>query len=161
MTVVGTRREPLEALADAAARLAASDDLDAALALLAAAAPEAAGVAGRVVGSLELVRVASPFDGVQQTVAQLIAAQLALAVRTLGGDGGPSPQTRSRWLELAGEALAAGVDARRAAQQGLRVAVEATGARAGAIWRLGGDGPELVASHGELGPAQGRLERLV
>ena len=84
-----------------------------------------------------------------------------MVVRTLGGDGGSSPQTRSRWLELAGEALAAGGDARRASQQALRVAVEATGARAGAIWRLADDGPELISSHGELGPAQGRLERLV
>jgi serine phosphatase RsbU (regulator of sigma subunit) len=229
MTVVGTRREPLEALADAATRLAASDDLDAALGLLAAAAleatdadlalvrvadadgrlasravapetsalaaelagshadsheveegatpaptrraaerlraagvlVEAARIDGRVVGSLELVRVAAPFDAAQLVIAQLLAAQLAMAVRTLGGNGGLSPQTRSRWLELAGEALAAGADARRAAQQGLRVAVEATDARAGAIWRLGDDGPELISSHGELGPAQGRLERLV
>ena len=223
MTVVGTGREPLEALADAAARVAASEDAEHALALLAAAAveatdadlalvravdergsmaaravaPEASALAaelagshaareeleagdvpaatrraaerlraagvhvepvlleGRIAGSLELIRVAAPFDAAVRRVAGVLAAQLALAFRTFSG-GRSSSEGRSRWLELAGEALAAGVDPRRAAQQALRIAVDATGARAGAVWRLLGDGKsELVVAQGELDPGTG------
>jgi len=142
MTVVGTGREPLEALADAAARVAASEDAEHALALLAAAAveatdadlalvravdergsmaaravaPEASALAaelagshaareeleagdvpaatrraaerlraagvhvepvlleGRIAGSLELIRVAAPFDAAERRVAGVLAA---------------------------------------------------------------------------------------
>src|SRR5580765_2713251 len=80
MTVVGTRREPLEALADAATRLAASDDLDAALGLLAAAALEATDA------DLALVRVADA-DG--SLASRAVAPETsALAAELAGSHAG-------------------------------------------------------------------------
>jgi len=65
------------------------------------AVPARAG--GRVVGSVELLRIASPFDEDERAVADLVAAQLALAVRTLAPDGGTAAASRRiKWLELAG-----------------------------------------------------------
>jgi len=116
----------------------------------------------RVVGSVELVRVAEEFTADERAVAELVAAQLALAVRTLSPDGGPAGDRRARWLELAGEALAAGGDARRAAQQALRIAVESTGASGGAMWRVDGERPlELVASRGAVESGLDRASELV
>src|SRR5436305_8924006 len=84
--------------------------------------------AGRMVGSVELVRIAEDFDADEFATAELVAAQVALAVRTLAPDTGATG-ARAKWLELAGEALAAGGDAQRAAQQAVRLAVETSGAR--------------------------------
>ena len=107
--------------------------------------------AGRTVGSVELVRIGEDFSPEERTLADLVAAQLALAVRTLAADGGAvAGGRRVRWLELAGDALAAGGDGRRAAAEAVRIAVEATAARGGALWRIGGDRPELVASAGPV-----------
>src|SRR5204862_4953330 len=64
---------------------------------------------------------------------------------------------RSRWLELAGEALAAGSDAQQAAEQSVRLAVETTGASGGALWRVGDQSAqELIAS---VGPVEAGLDR--
>jgi serine phosphatase RsbU (regulator of sigma subunit) len=112
--------------------------------------------AGRIVGSLELVRVGEDFDADDRALADLVAAQLALAIRALAPDTG-SATSRAKWLELAGDALAAGGDGHRAAQQTVRVAVETTGARGGALWRLDEEGPrKLLAS---LGPVEAGLDR--
>ncbi len=111
--------------------------------------------AGRVVGSVELVRIGSDFHQDERAIANLIGAQVALAVRTLAPDIGTAT-TRAKWLELAGDALAAGGDAHRAAQQTVRVAVETTGARGGALWRVDGARPELISS---LGPVDAGLDR--
>jgi serine phosphatase RsbU (regulator of sigma subunit) len=228
VTAVGTRREALEALAHAAARVAASTSLDEALAAIAEAAVEAtdadlavvrapdrgdalavravapaasalaaemagsrataaeidaaeapapirrvaersraagvhvepARVDGRTVGSVELVRVASPFDASDRTATLLLAAQAALAIRTFDHPVGTASLGRSRWLELAGEALASGADYSRAAQHALRAAVEATDAGGGAIWRLEPSGAvELVGSHGDVAEALPAGER--
>jgi serine phosphatase RsbU (regulator of sigma subunit) len=115
----------------------------------------AARAAGRIVGSVELVRIAEDFGEDDRAVAELVAAQVALAVRTLG-PGAASPGSRARWLELAGDALAAGGDAQQAAQQAVRVAVETTGAHGGALWRVGGETQDLVAS---VGPVEAGLDR--
>ncbi len=112
--------------------------------------------AGRIVGSVELVRIGEDFDDDDRVVADLVGAQLALAVRTLAPDTGTAT-TRAKWLELAGDALAAGGDLHRAAQQTVRVAVETTGARGGALWHLGPEETqELIAS---LGPVEAGLDR--
>jgi len=230
VTAVDARRSPFEALADAAARVAATADLQTALAALAAAAlaatdadlavlrirdaggelaaravapetsalaaeiagsrtgPEeiaegrippatrraaeqirAAGVLvepatveGRLVGSVELVRAAAAFDEDERALGRLVAAHLALAVHSLGGESGPAPRSRETWLELAGEALAAGGDSGRTARHALRTAIEATAAVAGALWRVGsGEEPELVATVGELDEALPRAAELV
>ncbi len=123
----------------------------------------AARAGGRVVGSVELVRIASPFGEDDRAVADLVAAQLALALRTLAPDGGTTEAGRRiKWLELAGEALAAGGDMRRAAQQAVRIAMETSGARAGALWRVAvSREAELVASLGAFDPANERPRELV
>jgi serine phosphatase RsbU (regulator of sigma subunit) len=123
----------------------------------------AARAGGRVVGSVELVRIATPFDDDDRAVGELVAAQLALAVRTLAPDGGSAAAGRRiKWLELAGEALAAGGDTRRSAQQAVRIAIETSGARAGALWRVTASRePELVASLGPFATEHERPPELV
>src|SRR3954451_11675798 len=123
----------------------------------------AARAGGRVVGSVELIRVAEPFDHDDHSTAELVAAQLALAVRTLGADAGSAlAARRAQWLDLAGEALAAGGDARRAEQQAVRIAAETSGARAGVLWRVGDPRtPELVASVGSVEPGLDRAREVV
>ncbi|MDX6465148.1 MAG: hypothetical protein QOI27_188, partial [Gaiellaceae bacterium] len=117
--------------------------------------------AGRVVGSVELVRIGEDFDDDDRAVAHLLGAHVALAVRTLAPETG-SATTRAKWLELAGDALAAGGDAHRAAQQTVRVAVETTGARGGALWHVGAEGTqELIASLGPVEAGLGRAAELV
>jgi serine phosphatase RsbU (regulator of sigma subunit) len=112
--------------------------------------------AGRVVGSVELVRIGDDFDDEDRAIADLLGAQVALAVRSLAPDPGTST-TRAKWLELAGDALAAGGDAHRAAQQTVRVAAETTGARGGVLWRVRAEGAhEVLVS---LGPVEGGLDR--
>ena len=141
-------RIPVEGLADgslpeptrrAAARARAEGML---------AVPALAG--DRVVGSIEAVRVGSEFDEDELVLARLAAAQLVLAVRS-HAPGGAATATRreDRLLGLAGDALASVGDVRRAASQAVRIAVKATGARAGALWRRSPSGSaELAAMHG-------------
>jgi serine phosphatase RsbU (regulator of sigma subunit)/uncharacterized protein YigA (DUF484 family) len=100
------------------------------------------------VGSVELVRVAEPLGDDDVAAASLAAGQLALAVGTLAPDA--ESAARGRGLELAGEALAAGADGRRVAHQAVRLAVEITSARAGALWWARGERPELAASVGHV-----------
>jgi serine phosphatase RsbU (regulator of sigma subunit) len=116
-------------------------------------------VGERVVGSLELVRARREFDDDERALAELAAAQLALVLRTLGsGSSGSSPSAHARALEVAGEALAAGGDARRVAQQAVRVAAEATAAHGAAMWRAApGRAAELLALHGTA--VEGMLDR--
>jgi serine phosphatase RsbU (regulator of sigma subunit)/uncharacterized protein YigA (DUF484 family) len=118
---------------------------------------------GRMVGSLELVRVGAMFDEHDRAAAGLAAALLALAVRTLAPDAGAAASTRrAKWLELAGEALAAGSDPQRAGRQAVRIAVETTNARGGVLWTCDGDArPELVASVGAVEPGLDRAASLV
>jgi serine phosphatase RsbU (regulator of sigma subunit) len=112
--------------------------------------------AGRVVGSVELVRIGDDFEDDDRAIADLLGAQVALAVRSLAPDPGTST-TRAKWLELAGDALAAGGDAHRAAQQTVRVAAETTGARGGVLWRVRAEGAhEVIVS---FGPVESGLDR--
>src|SRR5207247_6736603 len=112
---------------------------------------------GRIVGSVELLRATGEFDEREHALAELVAAQLGLASRSFATAHGADGDGRARTLELAGEALAAGPDVRRAARQAARVAAEATGARGAALWRAGGErGIELLALHG---PAEASLDR--
>jgi serine phosphatase RsbU (regulator of sigma subunit) len=115
---------------------------------------------GHVVGSVELIRVSEEFGDGDRALAELAAGQLALAVRTLAPEVA-GPRVRARRLELAGEALAAGGDARRAGQQAVRIALETTGARAGALWRVREDRPELIASLGSVEAGLARAALLV
>jgi serine phosphatase RsbU (regulator of sigma subunit) len=99
----------------------------------------------RVVGVVEVIRTAAEFGSEAEFATELAAAQVALAWRLQGGGGGALGL-----LEHDGEALAAGSDLARAAEQAVRSAARATGAVAAAIWRTGADEPELIALEGEL-----------
>ena len=103
---------------------------------------------GQIVGSVEAVRISAPFDESEQALAELAAAQLALAVRLLRPDALARAIPRGRALGLAGDALAAGGDLRQAAQQAVLIGVEASGATAGALWRGAPVAPELAAAVG-------------
>jgi serine phosphatase RsbU (regulator of sigma subunit) len=145
--VAGTRTAP-DALAggrlsDAAARAAERSGSAGTL-----VAPARAG--GRMVGAVEAVR-SDPFGGAEEALVALVAAQVALAVRTLApGTHATIGSRRAAWLEVAGEALAAG-DSRRVAQQTLRIASEATGARCGVLWQVDAGGAiERLTSVGDV-----------
>ncbi len=143
--------EPSDAAIRAAARARAADLY---------ALPAVSGDA--VVGSVELIRIAGPFGDAERAAAALVAAQLALVVRTLApGQATGGGATQRRVLELAGDALAAGGDPRLVAEQALRAAIEATRARGGAVWQLGEARPELLASLGPVHAALGRAAEMV
>jgi GAF domain-containing protein len=115
----------------------------------------------RLVGAVEVVRE-GPFGEGDASLAALAAAQVALAVRTLApGAHAAADFRRLAWLDLAGEALAAGWDARRTAEQALRVATGATGARAGLLWGATEGPPEQLARIGDVASALPRALELV
>jgi serine phosphatase RsbU (regulator of sigma subunit) len=112
---------------------------------------------GEVVGTLELYRSGLPFGPDEQALARAAAAHLALALRLDSGSNGKTDLTLAQ-LELLGEALAAGADEAAAAEQIVRVAVEAAKAAGALVWRIepeaaptflaaegfGGSAPELI-----------------
>ena len=103
----------------------------------------------RAIGSLELYRAGRALDGDEQRVARLAAGQAALVVRAFGAPNGANAAAAARGpLELAGDALAAGLEQSRTADQICRLAAEATGALSAVIW----DGAGLPAL-GSFGPA--------
>jgi serine phosphatase RsbU (regulator of sigma subunit) len=100
-------------------------------------------VGDRVLGAIELVGV---LDGAVQTLAELVAAHLAFALRQRPGE---APESLLASLRRTGEALAAGAEPERAARQALREAAAATGAQQAAIWRaVAGEELEAFASDG-------------
>jgi serine phosphatase RsbU (regulator of sigma subunit) len=106
---------------------------------------------GRVEGSVELMRAGKAFDDGERRLARLAAGQAALAIRAFEGGAGPDAIDAEATLSLAGEALAAGADGIRTADEITRVATEATGALGGLLWRRSPEGVlELVASVGTV-----------
>jgi len=101
---------------------------------------------GTLVGSLELLRRRSEFGERERRLAAAAAENVALARRAFG-DGSPTV-TATDLLGLAGDALAAGSDETRAADQVGTLAAEATGARACLVWRYEPQGPVLSALSG-------------
>jgi serine phosphatase RsbU (regulator of sigma subunit) len=101
---------------------------------------------GVLVGSLELLRRRSQFGERERRLAAAAAENVALARRAFG-DGDPAI-TATDLLGLAGDALAAGSDESRAADQVATLAAEATGARACLVWRYEPQGPVLSALSG-------------
>jgi serine phosphatase RsbU (regulator of sigma subunit) len=105
----------------------------------------------RALASLELMRPRDPFTADERVLARLIAYQVGLAIRAFGenDDAGDGPIADGR-LELAGEALAAGADEVRTAEQVTRLAAEAMGAVGALLWRAADPegAPELVGSYG-------------
>ena len=74
------------------------------------------------------------------------------------GDGGGLDAAAPDLLGLAGDALAAGSDETRAADQVATLAAEATGASACVVWRYEQQGPVLAALSGTALPAAVALE---
>jgi serine phosphatase RsbU (regulator of sigma subunit) len=108
---------------------------------------------GRVEGSVELMRTGHAFDEGERRFARLAAGQAALAIRAFEGGVGAGEIDAEATLGLAGEALAAGADGLRTADEITRFAREATGALAGLLWRRSPEGVlELVASVGTVLP---------
>ncbi len=108
-------------------------------------------VDGRVEGSVELMRGGDAFDEGERRLARLAAGQAALAIRAFAGRANAGEVDARAMLSLAGEALAAGADELRTAEEITRFATEATGAQAGLLWRRGTEGVlELVASVGTV-----------
>jgi serine phosphatase RsbU (regulator of sigma subunit) len=111
-------------------------------------------VEGEVRGSLELLRAGDAFDDAERRLARLAAAQAALAFRAFGDDHSPESGTAREPLLTVGDALAAGADAFRTAEQLVRFALQGTRATASLLWdRTDGDELELVASAGTEGDA--------
>jgi serine phosphatase RsbU (regulator of sigma subunit) len=102
---------------------------------------------GELVGALEIVRSAPPFDDEERLLAQMAADGLALAFRARRADEAAGSRADVA-LVLAGEALAAGVEEERAPQQVVRLAAEASGAGAALLWQ-GANEPSLAGSFGE------------
>jgi serine phosphatase RsbU (regulator of sigma subunit)/uncharacterized protein YigA (DUF484 family) len=104
---------------------------------------------GRPAATVELYRSGGQLTSRELLLGRLAAAHVGVAVRldrqpagNGSGDGGSS-------LELFGEALAAGADEQATAEHVVRLAAEATGAGAAALWRLESDAPPtFLASYG-------------
>ena len=121
-------------------------------------------VEGRVRGSLELLRAGDPFDDGERRLARLAAAQAALAFRAFGGERVTEDGMRSeRLLTVVGDALAAGADGSRTAEELVRFALDGTKAEGALLWACADDGAlELVAAAGEdviTGTARTAAER--
>ena len=108
-------------------------------------------VDGSVRGSLELLRDADPFDDRELQLARFAATQAALAFRAFGADRATQDGAHSeRLLAVVGDALAAGADDSRTADELVRFALEGSNAEGALLWGHPDDGElELVAAAGE------------
>src|SRR2546425_6994599 len=99
------------------------------------------------------MRAGAPFEDAERRFARLGVGQAALAIRAFPADPDAGEVATEATLSLVGEALVAGADGLRTADEITRFAVEATGALAGLLWRRGTEGAlELVASAGMVPP---------
>ena len=113
-----------------------------------------AGAGNRPLGSLEAYR-GKRFEPSQIAAARLAAAHLGLVLRAEGAGNGHGTGTIAAGdsLALAGDALAAGLDQARGAEEVARVAAVAAGAEAALLWEIGDDGMlELFATAGPPEP---------
>src|SRR6266540_840051 len=122
-----------------------------------------AGPGEKPLGSLELLHARRSFTPAETTAARLAASYLGLVLYALLGTNGaqrdsvPLPRT----LALAGDALAAGLDEARAANEIVRIAARAVSAQVALLWCPGADGElELLATGGAVdgAPAAGEAE---
>ena len=114
-------------------------------------------VAGRPAASLELLRDGEEFGLEELSLARVAAVQLTLALVALGDGNGAegSRDVPGHALGLAGEALTAGLDATRIADQIAFLAADATGATAAHLWRITDEGAlEPFVSAGQFEAAQ-------
>jgi GAF domain-containing protein len=103
----------------------------------------------RLVGTLEVLWRTSPTGRSQETLARLIADQVGAAIVAFGAQKENGAGSRNSTLDLAGDALAAGVEPSRAANEIARLAVRASGARAARVWRPAASGLQEHAAFGD------------
>jgi serine phosphatase RsbU (regulator of sigma subunit) len=104
---------------------------------------------GSALGSLELMRAARPFDARESAGARVAASHLGLVLRAFGAGNGAASVLVEGALSLAGDALGAGLDDLRGAEDVVRIAVRASGAEAALLWEADEEGAlELLASMG-------------
>jgi serine phosphatase RsbU (regulator of sigma subunit) len=115
------------------------------------------GAGNRPLGSLEAYRGTRRFEPAEVAAARLAAAHLGLVLRAFGAGNGHRTGTAAAGdsLELAGDALAAGLDQAHGAEEVVRVAALAAGAVAALLWEIGDDGTlELFATAGPPEPLE-------
>jgi serine phosphatase RsbU (regulator of sigma subunit) len=106
-------------------------------------------VTGRPAATLELYRSAGGLTTREELLGRLAAAHVGVAVRLDRQASGDGAGDGASSLERFGEALAAGADEQATAEHVVRLAAEATGAGAAALWRIESDAPPtFLASHG-------------
>jgi serine phosphatase RsbU (regulator of sigma subunit) len=93
-------------------------------------------VRGRTLGSVEFFRTGAEFSPAERQLALLAASHVGLVLTAAGTASSSRAASANGALELAGDALAVGADARRVGQTIVRLAAAATGADAAALWRL-------------------------
>jgi serine phosphatase RsbU (regulator of sigma subunit) len=122
-------------------------------------------VDGHIEGTLELMRHGAEFDEGERRLARLAAGQAALVIRAFRNGVESGRIDPEAILMLAGEALAAGADDSRTADQVVRFAADATGALLCFLWtRSSGESIDLLASAGvtdgsPVDSARGAAER--
>jgi serine phosphatase RsbU (regulator of sigma subunit) len=116
----------------------------------------------RPIASLELHRSRGRFTPGERVVVRLVAYQVGLAVRALGAVAdGQNGASAEGVLEVAGEALAAGLDEARVAGEVTRLAARATDAVAALLWRVeGSEPPALLSAFGVSEADEGVAEAL-
>jgi serine phosphatase RsbU (regulator of sigma subunit)/uncharacterized protein YigA (DUF484 family) len=132
-----------------------ADDLPAALSRAAARAGASVVrvypvfLTGRPAATLELYRSAGQLTRSEELLGRLAAAHVGVAARLDRQAGANGVRDGASRLELFGEALAAGADEQATAEHVVRLAAEATGAGAAALWRIESDAPPtFLASFG-------------
>jgi serine phosphatase RsbU (regulator of sigma subunit) len=113
---------------------------------------------GELLGTLDVLRHGAPFSETERLLADLAAGELALVLRALGPTVERAELTVERALVLAGAALAVGTENEDTGTYVARLAADAAGAVAAAIWRVDDDEPRLVAELGVSPPDSTALE---
>jgi serine phosphatase RsbU (regulator of sigma subunit) len=93
-------------------------------------------VAGRTLGTVEFFRTGSQFTPAERQLALLAASHVGLVLSAARAATAQLAGSANGALELAGDALAIGADARRVGPTIVRLAAAATGAELAALWRL-------------------------
>ena len=108
----------------------------------------------RELGRLELFRRARSFTAADEAIGRLAAEYAAAALAGTGGNGaGAHELPAGDLLRLGGDALASAFDEERTTEEIARLAVQGTGARSAAVWRLDDDlQPHLAGAFGSDEP---------
>ncbi|MBD0289794.1 MAG: SpoIIE family protein phosphatase [Thermoleophilia bacterium] len=106
---------------------------------------------GEPVATVELYRAGQHFAPAERAASRIAAAEVAVALELASSAGAVerAGDDRRVSLDLVGDLLAAGSDEGDLAEQIVRFAAEATGARRTLLWRIEGDAaPAFLAAHG-------------